>query len=107
MQRVTGVSVVDGRYVFVRGLGERYSATNINGAGVGSPEPNKRVVPLDIFPTGVIDNMVVQKTYSPDMDGDFGGSVININTRDSRDHPRVAAEPFHRLRGGDHRRRPS
>jgi TonB-dependent receptor len=82
MQRVTGVSVVDGRYVFVRGLGERYSATNVNGAGVGSPEPNKRVVPLDIFPTGVIDNMVVQKTYSPDMDGDFGGSVINISTRD-------------------------
>ena len=82
MQRVTGVSVVGGRFVFVRGLGERYSATTVNGVGVGTPEPNKRVVPLDIFPTGVIDNIVVQKTYTPDMEGDFGGSVVNISTRD-------------------------
>ncbi len=82
LQRVTGVSVVGGRYVYVRGLGERYSATQVNGASVGTPEANKRVVPLDIFPTGVLDNVVVQKTYTPDMEGEFGGSVIDINTRD-------------------------
>jgi outer membrane receptor protein involved in Fe transport len=83
--RVTGLSVVDGKYVFVRGLGERYSSTSVNGATVGTPEPNKRVVPLDLFPTGVLDNIVVQKTYTPDMEAEFGGGVIQINTRDFHD----------------------
>jgi outer membrane receptor protein involved in Fe transport len=82
LERVTGVSLVDGRYVFVRGLGERYSQTTVNGAGVGTPEPNKRVVPMDIFPTGLVDNITVHKTFTPDMEGEFGGSVINIKTKD-------------------------
>ncbi len=81
MERVTGVSVVDGKYVFVRGMGERYSATQVNGSSVGTPEPNKRVVPLDLFPTGSLDNVVVQKTYTPDMEGEFGGGVVSINTK--------------------------
>ena len=81
MERVTGVSVVDGKYVFVRGMGERYSATQVNGSSVGTPEPNKRVVPLDLFPTGSLDNVVVQKTYTPDMEGEFGGGVVSVNTK--------------------------
>ncbi len=82
LQRVTGLSVVGGRYVFVRGLGERYSSTQVNGSSVGTPEPNKRVVPLDVFPTGVLDNVVVQKSYTPDQDAEFGGGVVNLNTKD-------------------------
>lgn len=82
LERVTGVSVVGDKYVFVRGMGERYSSTTVNGAAVGSPETNKRVVPLDLFPSGVLDNIIVQKTFSPDMDGDFGGGVVQVNTRD-------------------------
>jgi hypothetical protein len=81
MERVTGVSVVDGKYVFVRGMGERYSATQVNGSSVGTPEPNKRVVPLDLFPTGSLDNVIVQKTYTPDMEGEFGGGLVSINTK--------------------------
>lgn len=81
-ERVTGISVVDGKYVFVRGLGERYSSTQVNGSAVGTPETNKRVVPLDLFPASVVDNIVIQKTYTPDMEGDFGGGVVSINTRD-------------------------
>ncbi len=80
VERVTGVSVVDGKYVFVRGLGDRYSATLLNGASLASPEPDKRTIPLDIFPAGLLDNLIIQKTYTPDMDGEFGGGVINIKT---------------------------
>ena len=82
LQRVTGLSVVNGRYVYVRGLGERYSSTLVNGASVGTPEPNKRVVPLDIFPSGALAQVTVQKSYSPDQDAEFAGGVIELETRD-------------------------
>jgi hypothetical protein len=85
LQRVTGLSVVGGKYVYVRGMGERYSSTQINGASLGSPEPNKRVVPLDLFPSGTLDEIVVQKTYTPDQDGEFAGGVIQLRTRDNMD----------------------
>jgi len=82
MQRVTGVSVVDDKFVFVRGLGERYSSAQVNGTTVGSPEPNKRILPLDMFAAGLLDNIVVQKTYTVDKPGDFGGGLVDITTRD-------------------------
>lgn len=82
LQRVTGLSVVSGRYVYVRGLGERYSSTLVNGASIGTPEPNKRVVPLDIFPSSALSQVVVQKSYTPDQDAEFAGGVIQLETRD-------------------------
>jgi outer membrane receptor protein involved in Fe transport len=82
LRRVTGLSVVDGRFVYVRGLGERYSSTEVNGIAVGNPEPNRRVLALDLFASSLIDNVEIQKTYTPDRPGDFGGGVVNINTRD-------------------------
>lgn len=81
LRRVTGLSLVDGKYVYVRGLGERYSSTLLNSAMVPSPDPSRRVVPLDLFPASVIENMVVQKGYSPEMPGEFGGGVIQIKTK--------------------------
>lgn len=81
LERVTGLTVVGGRYVYVRGMGERYSATLLNGAGVPSPEPERRVVPLDLFPTGILSSVVVRKTYSPDLPGEFGGGVVELRTR--------------------------
>ena len=80
--RSVGATVVGGKYVYVRGMGERYSQTQINGTSVGTPEPNKKVVPLDIFPTDLLDNVTIQKTYTPDMEGEFGGSVIGLNTKE-------------------------
>ncbi|MBK8229218.1 MAG: TonB-dependent receptor [Candidatus Eisenbacteria bacterium] len=82
MRRVTGVSLVGDRYVFVRGLGERYSSTQVNGNAVSSPEANKKVIPLDMFASGLLDNVVVQKTYTPDQPGEFSGGVVNLSTRD-------------------------
>lgn len=81
LQRITGLSVVGGQFVVVRGLGERYSTTTINGAQVGTTETNRRVLPMDLFPSSLLDNMVVQKTYTPDQPGDFGGGVVNVSTQ--------------------------
>ena len=81
LQRVTGLSVVGNGFVFVRGLGDRYSLALLNGSPLPSPEPLRRVVPLDIFPTGLIASSVVQKSYSVNYPGEFGGGVINLTTR--------------------------
>lgn len=87
LQRVTGLSVVGGRFVFVRGLGERYSLALLNGLPLPSPEPLRRVVPLDLFPTSVIASTVVQKSYSVNFPGEFGGGVINLTTKSTPDEP--------------------
>lgn len=79
--RVTGLSVVGDGRVFVRGLGDRYSLALLNGLPLPSPEPLSRVVPLDIFPTNVIASSLVQKTYSVNYPGEFGGGVINLTTK--------------------------
>jgi len=81
LQRVTGLSVVGGRFVYVRGLGERYSLALLNGAPLPSPEPLRRVVPLDLFPTSIIASTVVQKSFSANYPGEFGGGVINLTTK--------------------------
>jgi TonB-dependent receptor len=81
LQRVTGLSVVGNGFVFVRGLGDRYSLALLNGSPLPSPEPLRRVVPLDIFPTSVIASSLVQKSYSVNYPGEFGGGVINLTTR--------------------------
>jgi hypothetical protein len=77
---VPGLSVVGGGFVFVRGLGDRYSLALLNGSPLPSPEPLRRAVPLDLFPTGVVASSLVQKTYSPNYPGEFGGGVINLTT---------------------------
>ncbi len=87
LKRVTGLTVVGGRYVYVRGLGERYSMTTLNGATLPSPEPDKRVVPLDLFPTAVLESVVIQKTFSPAVQGEFGGGLVQLRTRGIPDEP--------------------
>ncbi|HSG34844.1 MAG TPA: TonB-dependent receptor [Sphingomonadaceae bacterium] len=80
LSRVTGLSVVGDGYVYVRGLGDRYSLALLNGLPLPSPEPLKRVVPLDLFPTNVIASSLVQKSYSANYPGEFGGGVVNLTT---------------------------
>jgi hypothetical protein len=78
LQRVTGISVVDNQYVFVRGLGERYSNTTLGGSTIPTTEPDKKVVPLDLFPTALIDSVQVAKSYTPDRSADFAGGLVEI-----------------------------
>ncbi len=87
LKRVTGLSLVGGKYVYVRGLGERYSLALLNGLPIPSPEPLKRVVPLDIFPTDILASTLVQKSYSVNFPGEFGGGVINLTTKAVPDEP--------------------
>ncbi|MFB0612692.1 TonB-dependent receptor domain-containing protein [Aurantiacibacter poecillastricola] len=94
LSRVTGLSVVGNGLVYVRGLGDRYSLALLNGLPLPSPEPLSRVVPLDIFPTNVVASSLVQKTYSPNFPGEFGGGVINLTTR------AVPDETFVKISGG-------
>lgn len=94
LQRVTGLSVVGNGFVFVRGLGDRYSSAMLNGSPLPSPEPLRRTVPLDIFPTSVVSSAVVQKTYSVNYPAEFGGGVINLTTKS------VPRESFFSIGGG-------
>lgn len=81
VQRVSGVTVQDGKYVFVRGLGERYTVASLNGSRIPSPEPEKKVVPLDLFPSNLLEAITTSKTFTPDQPGDFSGASVNLRTR--------------------------
>ncbi|HMB96867.1 MAG TPA: TonB-dependent receptor [Balneolaceae bacterium] len=85
MEKVTGASVVDGKYVYVRGLGDRYMNTRLNGSTVPSSDPERNAVPFDLFPSSLLDNITTTKTFSPDMPGDFTGGSVNIKTKDYPD----------------------
>ncbi len=88
LSRVTGLSVTNSGFVYVRGLGDRYSQALLNGSPLPSPEPLRRAVPLDLFPTDVIASSLVQKSYSANLTGEFGGGLINLTTL------AVPKEPF-------------
>lgn len=81
LRRVTGLTLVDGKFIYVRGLGERYSSTELNSMMVPSPDPTRSVIPLDLFPASIIESLSVQKSFSPDMPAHFGGGNVNIRTK--------------------------
>ena len=82
VQRVSGVTVQDGKYVFVRGLGERYTTTSLDGARIPSPEPERRVVPLDLFPSSLLEGITTSKTFTPEQPGDFSGAQVDLKTKE-------------------------
>jgi outer membrane receptor protein involved in Fe transport len=81
LRRVTGLTLVDGKFIYVRGLGERYSSTQLNGASVPSPDPTRTVIPLDLFPAPIIESLSVQKSFSPSMSAHFGGGNVDIRLK--------------------------
>jgi len=81
LKRVTGVSTV-GNQVFIRGLSDRYSKTTMNGAEIPSIDPYKNSVQMDLFPTNLLDNIIVYKTFTPNLPGDFTGGLVDISTKD-------------------------
>lgn len=80
LTRLSGLSVVDGQFAYVRGLGDRYSVALLNGSPLPSPEPLRRTVPLDLFPSSMLDGAAVQKTFSANYPGEFGGGLIDLKT---------------------------
>jgi len=85
IRRVTGVSVQGGKYVFVRGLGDRYTKSILNGMDIPGLDPDRNTLQMDIFPTNLIDNILVVKSFTPDLPGDFTGGVVDIVTKDFPD----------------------
>lgn len=81
LRRVPGLTLVQDKFVYVRGLGERYSSAQLNSASVPSPDLTRNVLPLDIFPSDIIDALSVSKAYTPDLPAAFGGGNINIRTK--------------------------
>lgn len=82
VKRVTGVSIEGGKYVYVRGLGDRYTKTVLNGMDVPGLDPDRNTIQMDIFPTNVIDNIIVSKSFTSDLPADFTGGVVDIETKD-------------------------
>ena len=81
LRRIPGLSLVDDKYVYIRGLGERYSASSLSGAQIPSPDLTRNVIPLDVFPTSIVESLRVQKSWSPDLPANFGGGAIDIRTK--------------------------
>ena len=81
-KRVTGVSVEEGKYIYVRGLGDRYTKTTLNGMDIPGLDPDRNSLQMDIFPTNLIDNMIVSKNFTADMPADFTGGIMNVETKD-------------------------
>lgn len=80
LKRVAGVTVNDGKYATIRGLSERYNNVELNGSSLPSTEPNRRNFSFDVIPSALVDNILVSKTFTPDMPGEFVGGVIQVNT---------------------------
>ncbi len=81
MTKVTGASVVGGRYVYIRGLGDRYTNTTLNGSTLPSADPDRKAFQLDLFPSALLENIVTLKTFTPDRPGDFSGGLVDVATK--------------------------
>ena len=82
IKRVPGVSIQDGKFVYVRGLGDRYSKTLLGGLEVPGLDPDKNTLQLDVFPTNILDNIIISKSASADLPADFSGGIVNIVLKD-------------------------
>jgi len=81
VSKITGASVVGGKYVYVRGLGDRYSSTHMNGTELPSADPDKRSFNLDLLPSNLLDNITTVKSFTPDKPGNFSGGIVDVGTR--------------------------
>ncbi|MGC8858009.1 MAG: outer membrane beta-barrel protein [Ignavibacteria bacterium] len=82
LKRVTGLSIVDNKYVYVRGINERYSVTMLNGSQLPSTESDKKSFSFDIIPSALLENIIITKSYTPDLPGNFSGGLVQINTKE-------------------------
>ncbi len=82
LRRVSGASIQDNKFVVVRGLSDRYNQALINNAMLPSSEPDKKAFSFDVIPSQLIDNIIINKTATPDLTGEFAGGLVQINTKD-------------------------
>lgn len=89
MTKVSGASLSDGKYLVFRGLNDRYNTTLINGVILPSPDPDRKAVALDIFPTSLFESVIARKTYTSDMPGESSGGSVELRTKTVPDEPFV------------------
>lgn len=89
VKRIPGLSVEGGKYVFVRGLGDRYTKTTLDGMDIPGLDPDRNTLQMDIFPTNIIDNIIVYKSFTADLPADFTGGVIDIAVKDFPEEKQV------------------
>ncbi len=82
LKRVTGLSIQEGRYIIVRGLSDRYNQAMLNGVLLSSTEPDRKTFSFDIFPSAIVENIIVNKTFIPEYSAEWAGGLIQVNTRD-------------------------
>lgn len=90
-KRVTGVSIEDGKYIYVRGLGDRYTKTTLNGVDIPGLDPDRNSLQMDIFPTNLIDNIIVSKNFTAELPADFTGGIVNVETKSFPEEKIVSA----------------
>ncbi|MDR1337300.1 MAG: TonB-dependent receptor [Tannerella sp.] len=83
VKKITGISMEGGSKLYVRGLGDRYSMTSLNGFPIASPNPDNKLIPLTLFPTSAVKNISVSKVYQPSVFGDYSGAHINVETKEN------------------------
>jgi len=82
LKRVIGVSIVNDKFVYVRGTSDRYSLTTLNGAIIPSTEPDKKAFSFDLFPSNLLENIIISKSYTPDQPGSYSGGLLQVSTKD-------------------------
>ena len=82
LKRVTGVSIINDKFVYVRGTSDRYSLTTLNGSMIPSTEPDKKAFSFDLFPSNLLENIIISKSYTPDQPGSYSGGLLQISTKD-------------------------
>ncbi|NCG08089.1 MAG: TonB-dependent receptor plug domain-containing protein, partial [Verrucomicrobia bacterium] len=87
--KISGASLSDGKYVVMRGLNDRYNTTLVNGVRLPSPDPDRKAVAMDIFPTSLFESIVARKTYTADMPGESSGGSIELRTKGAPEEPFV------------------
>lgn len=85
LKRVTGVTLIDNKFIFVRGTSERYSNAQLNNTSLASSEPEKKSFAFDLLPSNLLENTVILKSFTPDLAGDFAGGTVQVNTIDFPD----------------------
>ena len=82
LKRIIGVNIVDNKFVFIRGTSERYNTTTLNGSFLPSTESDKKSFSFDIFPSNLLENIIISKSYTPDLPGNYSGGLVQLNTKD-------------------------
>ncbi|MEP6662327.1 MAG: TonB-dependent receptor [Verrucomicrobiota bacterium] len=87
VSKISGASIVEGKFVVVRGLSDRYNTTTLNGADLPTADPYRKAAQLDLIPSAMIDRIIVNKTFTPDQPGGFAGGAVNVVTKSFPEKP--------------------